>query len=530
MRNLVLVSAVFGASPALAQYYRYSSDPVSDIFGHALVGGIEGAILAGIVSLIVWARRRGKRLSEASALKTAALSHSTNQAALNDAPITIKIDAPQTTGVISSLGHYDKPRDKRGATHFDKFAADQGDAQAQQEEIEREYVKPLLSTRGKFLLGLTVFLIVVCIMLARIYDGSEEQHEAQLEAQLMEETRASGLPITVTDQSGSVYYGRYNEKTTYVVISDANGNDVVWGYVGYDGKPFLCGKNGSVAGRVQTPTLLYVDIESVRWANLGCKHPPPSRSPTSPASDTGPASMPTPPSSPIAPADPAQHNSFSPAREPEAVTDPFSEALAAWQRQDYATAFHLWRPLADLGDARAQVHLGYMYANGRGVPQDYAEALKWFRKAADQGNAAAQASLGYMYANGQGIPQNYAEAVKWYRMAADQGNAAAQNNLGHLYASGQGVAHDYAEAVKLYRKAANEGLAESQDSLGGMYRDGQGVRRDYTQAYMWFSLAALQASQDAAKAREALAARMSPAQIAEAQRLAREWKPTGAPN
>ena len=52
---------------------------------------------------------------------------------------------------------------------------------------------------------------------------------------------------------------------------------------------------------------------------------------------------------------------------------------------------------------------------------DYAEAVKWYRKAAEQGHARAQYSLGFMYYNGRGVPQDYAEAMKWYRKAADQG-------------------------------------------------------------------------------------------------------------
>ena len=92
---------------------------------------------------------------------------------------------------------------------------------------------------------------------------------------------------------------------------------------------------------------------------------------------------------------------------------PFEDGLAAFARQDYATALRLWRPLADQGDARAQNELGTMYDNGLGVPKNYAEAMNWFRKAADQGDASAQYALGLAYEGGLGVPQNYAEAAKW---------------------------------------------------------------------------------------------------------------------
>ena len=87
------------------------------------------------------------------------------------------------------------------------------------------------------------------------------------------------------------------------------------------------------------------------------------------------------------------------------------------------------RLAADQGYAMAQVNLGLMYYNGRGVPQDYAQAMKWFRLAADQGYAMAQYNLGTMYAKGQGVPQDDAQAVKWYRLAADQGDAETQEAI-----------------------------------------------------------------------------------------------------
>jgi len=51
---------------------------------------------------------------------------------------------------------------------------------------------------------------------------------------------------------------------------------------------------------------------------------------------------------------------------------PVEDAAAAYKRGDYATAMRLFRPLADEGDASAQVVLGFMYKRGQGVPQDYA--------------------------------------------------------------------------------------------------------------------------------------------------------------
>ncbi len=213
-----------------------------------------------------------------------------------------------------------------------------------------------------------------------------------------------------------------------------------------------------------------------------------------------------------------------------------ADANAAVGRGDYATALRLVRPLAEQGNALAEVLLGSMYesgggdqtymgyADGHGVPQNYAEAMKWYRKAAEQGNAAAQGNLGVMYEKGHGVPQNYAEAMKWYRLAAEQGNAYAQVILGARYAEGQGIPQNFTEAMKWYRLAADQGDAYAQFNLGVMYADGQGVPQDYVNAHMWFNLAAAQGDQDALKNRELVEQRMTPAQIAEAQKLAREWQ------
>ena len=74
------------------------------------------------------------------------------------------------------------------------------------------------------------------------------------------------------------------------------------------------------------------------------------------------------------------------------------------------------------------IHLGFMYANGQGVPQDYAEAVKWYRLAAEQGDEKAQFNLGFQYANGQGVPQNHAEAYVWFNLAAASGDNNSSEN------------------------------------------------------------------------------------------------------
>jgi uncharacterized protein len=207
----------------------------------------------------------------------------------------------------------------------------------------------------------------------------------------------------------------------------------------------------------------------------------------------------------------------------------YAELLAskAYKRGDYATALRFTRPLADEGNNRAaQFNLGQMYENGLGVPQDYTEAAKWYRLAADQGFAHAQYQLGFMYFSGQGVPQNDAEAARLYRLAAQQDDARAEQALGLFYFNGvAGVTQSYAEAVKWYTPAAEQGLPLAQFDLGVLYANGDGVPQDYVRAHMWFNLSAAQGDKNAIKDRDRIARQMTPEQIAEAQKLAREFKP-----
>ncbi len=203
----------------------------------------------------------------------------------------------------------------------------------------------------------------------------------------------------------------------------------------------------------------------------------------------------------------------------------FREGMDAAKRGDHETALNEWLPLAAQGDIDAQFALGFLYNTGQGVPQDYAQAHKWYLKAAAQGHATAQVNLGVLYANGQGVPSDYAQARKWYLKAAAQGHATAQFNLGVLYANGQGVPSDYAQAREWYLKAAAQGHARAQVKLGVLYAEGRSVPQDYVFSHMWFNLAAAQGEELAVIGRDQIAQKMTQEQIAEAQRLAREWKP-----
>jgi TPR repeat protein len=173
-----------------------------------------------------------------------------------------------------------------------------------------------------------------------------------------------------------------------------------------------------------------------------------------------------------------------------AVAGPVEDGNAAYQRGDYRTAVKVLQPLVDQGNAYAQDILAIMYYVGQGVPQNRAEAIRLYRLAAEQGNAHAQDALGFAYQNGVGVRRDVSEAAKWFRKAADQDNLDAQFNLGE------------------------------------MYELGNGVPQDYVLAYMWFALVASHGTRPyAMRGRDRVAQQMSPEKIAEAQKLAEEWRP-----
>jgi TPR repeat protein len=123
------------------------------------------------------------------------------------------------------------------------------------------------------------------------------------------------------------------------------------------------------------------------------------------------------------------------------------------------------------------------------------------------------------------VPQDDRQARKWYAKAAAQGQPKAQFSLGTLYFNGEGGSKDYQQALRWIRLAANQGEALAQTKLAIMYDDGNGLPKDKVQAYKWLSLAATNGDKPAPMLRDLLAKEMTPAQIAEAKKLASEWNP-----
>lgn len=168
------------------------------------------------------------------------------------------------------------------------------------------------------------------------------------------------------------------------------------------------------------------------------------------------------------------------------------------------------------------------------------EAAKWYGKAVDAGDKDAAKSLGfigrqwrYMYF---GVPLDPI-IYKLVEKAATNGSIVAQFSLGVMNYPIGDTAFDpetknsnLNEALIWYRRAAEQGDHDSQIALAIAYATGLGVLQDFVDAHRWYNLAAQNSVYSdirvsVIKSRDELALKMTPAQIAEAQKLARQWRP-----
>jgi TPR repeat protein len=113
---------------------------------------------------------------------------------------------------------------------------------------------------------------------------------------------------------------------------------------------------------------------------------------------------------------------------------------------------------------------------------------------------------------------------------AGAGDADSEFQLGLCYVNGEGVPRDFVNAVKWFRKAAEQNYAQAQYNLGVSYAKGEGVAKDYVEAYTWWFLAAGQGNEAAKYNMTMLENEMTREQIAEGQKLARNFKPRRVPS
>lgn len=201
----------------------------------------------------------------------------------------------------------------------------------------------------------------------------------------------------------------------------------------------------------------------------------------------------------------------------------------AFLATDYAKARRILEPLADTGDAEALYWTGVMYSQGQGYPRNCLEAAFRYEQAAGKGNAEAAFSLGFMLYYGTGataadcelIPDRE-KAAPWLLQAAEAGKHRAEFLVGRMYSTGEILTRSMDNAFVWLEKAANAGIAEAQYDLGLLYAEVGNRGR----AYFWFRLLAIRGYPGAAQNAAALAKTMDKPDIEDADRRARQWKPS----
>jgi uncharacterized protein len=164
----------------------------------------------------------------------------------------------------------------------------------------------------------------------------------------------------------------------------------------------------------------------------------------------------------------------------------FNLALKALEKGDFSGAYEAFLPLAKFGFTAAQHNLAFLYDKGRGIERDTSKAIYWYEKAGEQGYVQSQVNLALKYTRGSGIPKDHRKAVYWWE------------------------------------KAAENGFTPAQAVLGGYYMDGTVIRKNLVKAHMWFSIAASSGFAKVTGSLSAVEKQLTSAQIADAQKLARE--------
>ena len=175
----------------------------------------------------------------------------------------------------------------------------------------------------------------------------------------------------------------------------------------------------------------------------------------------------------------------------------FQKGSEAYLKEDYATAFREWMPLAEQGDARAQYFVGGLYSSGRGVERNDKQAMYWTRKSAENGYASAIYSIAESYQQGFRVDKDINESIRWYEKLANKNDVKAQIKLGFLYDT---KLEDFEAAANWYKKAIEQaddntmynslgydfeeqnGKGFALHRLGFLYEDGKGVPLDNSEA------------------------------------------------
>lgn len=181
--------------------------------------------------------------------------------------------------------------------------------------------------------------------------------------------------------------------------------------------------------------------------------------------------------------------------EPAEDVTRFKQSLASISRGRFEDSIPVVMQLARDGVVEAQVTLGGLYAEGRGVAKSREEAVMWHRKAAvyyrqraDLGDVQAQYQLGLLCLEGVAFEPD--EGLSWIVMAARQGHPEAQFTLANMQSDSSAVPNK--EHIKWLEESARNGYGPAQYKLGVYFEKGVGVEKSPARAKYWLTRAARQ--------------------------------------
>lgn len=193
---------------------------------------------------------------------------------------------------------------------------------------------------------------------------------------------------------------------------------------------------------------------------------------------------------------------LSPADVAKMKEDMFERGKRAYDRADWLKAIADLRPLTEMGDARAMILLGNMYASGNGVGTDHTEAFVLYHKAALAGSTDGMVAIAAMYGHGDGVGTNTRLSIGWFERAARLGDQTAAFFYGiNLYQGSKGTTYD--------------------------------LKPDKIAAYRWFRIAATHGANKkmtyvAYRTAEKLAQDMPPDQVIDIEKEVKAWAPDTA--
>lgn len=169
------------------------------------------------------------------------------------------------------------------------------------------------------------------------------------------------------------------------------------------------------------------------------------------------------------------------------------------------------------GNPDALLAMVRYHDQGLGGPSDAAKATESCLAAAKAGNVVAMNEMGVRYQRGTGIRADNVAAIGWFTVATQYGLATAFINLGNCYETGNGVRQDFSRAGEYYAAAAKGGNPVAQMLIGRFFEEGLGTPVNPAYAYVNYTRAAAGGLQDAAKKRDEIKAKLTPAQLKEAE-------------